>query len=100
MNPTVTALLGLVAKILPLVTGNAGVITAIIEELITQGPALIQAGEEVWAQVQSIIATLRADPATTQAQLDALDAEDAKYDAAFEAAATKAQTEDDAVGAA
>lgn len=94
MNATVTALLGLVAKILPLVTGNAGAITAIIEELISLSPMLIQAGEDVWTQVQGIIETLQADPATTQAQLDALDAEDAKYDAAFEASATAAQAED------
>lgn len=100
MNATVTALLGLVAKILPLVTGNAGAITAIIEELISLSPMLIQAGEDVWTEVQGIIETLRADPATTQAQLDDLDVEDAKYDAAFEAAAAKATAEDDAAGAA
>ena len=98
MNSTLTGLLGLVAKLLPLVTGNAGGITAIIEELITQGPTLIQAGEQVWTQAQDLIAALRADPATTQAQLDALDVEDAKYDAAFDAAAKKAQDEDDAAG--
>ena len=100
MNPTISALLGLVSKLLPLVTGNAGAITAIIQEVIALTPSLIDAGEEVWTQVQDIIAALKADPATTQAQMDALDAEDAKYDAAFDAAAAKAQAEDDAEGAA
>jgi len=98
MNPTITALLGLVSKLLPLVTGNAGAITVIIQEVIALTPTLINTEQRVWTQVQDIIAALRADPATTQAQIDALDAEDAKYDAAFETAATKAQDEDDAVG--
>jgi hypothetical protein len=98
MNAAITALLGLISKILPLVAGQAGPVTAIIEQLIALAPTLIDAGEEVWTEVQDIIAALKADPATTQAQLDALDAEDAKYDAAFEAAAAKAQAEDDAAG--
>ena len=94
MNPTLTALFALIQKLLPLVAGQAGPVGIIIEEVLQAAPLAIDIGGELITQIKEIIATLKADPATQQAQLDALNAVNAAADAKFEADAAKAEAED------
>ena len=94
MNPTLTALFALIQKLLPLVAGQAGPVGVIIEEILQVAPLAIDVGGELITQIKEIIATLKADPAAQQAQLDALDAVNAAADAKFDADAAKAEAED------
>lgn len=98
MNPTITAFLTLVQKLLPLVAGQIGPVGVIIEEIVQIAPTVIQVGGALIPQIKDIIAALQADPATAQAQFDQLDAINAAADAKFDADAAKAEAEDDAAG--
>ena len=98
MNPTITALLGILAKIVPAVAGQAGPIGVIIGELVQALPVIVPAGVDAISQVKDLIDALKADPATTDAQLAQLEEADAVVDKAFEDAAAKAEAEDEAAG--
>jgi hypothetical protein len=98
MNPTVSALLNLLAKLAPTIAGQAGPVGIIISEIVQALPVLVEAGVEAVAQVRDILATLQADPATDQAQLDQIEAANALVDKAFDDAAAKAEAEDAAAG--
>lgn len=98
MNPAVSALLSILAKLAPTVAGMAGPVGIIVSEIMTALPVLAEAGIETLTQVRDILATLKADPATDQAQLDQIEAANAAVDKAFDDAAAKAQAEDDAAG--
>jgi hypothetical protein len=96
MNGTVTILIALLAKLVPAVAGNSETVTAIVNALIELVPVLVKEYQDVLPYVKNIIAVLKKDPATTQAQLDQLATLDQQVDAAFEAAATDAQAEESA----
>lgn len=87
MNAILTAALALIAQLVPTAAGDTALIGTIIAGLEQIVPLLEKAYIAIAPIIKSIIATLRADPATLPAQLDALDALDAATDAAFEAAA-------------
>lgn len=96
MNPVVTGLLGLLAKIVPAVAGNSTAVGSTISTITTLVPTLIQEYQDVLPFVKNIIATLKNDPATTAAQLAQLKALDKQVDDAFDTAAAAAQAEDSA----
>jgi hypothetical protein len=96
MNGIVTVLITLLAKLVPAIAGNSETVTTIVNALVELTPVLIKEYQDLLPYVKNIIAVLKGDPATTQAQLDQLAALDQQVDAAFEAAATDAQTEDSA----
>jgi len=93
MPAAIVALLSVLATIAPSL-GAGGSITAIINALIQIVPVLVNEVEDVAPIVKNIIAALQSNSAITpdeQAQLATLDAQ---VDAAFEAAATAAQAQD------
>lgn len=92
MNQILALLLPLVSKLIP-ATGSSAV-TEAVNVLVQVVPLLVQEYQDVLPYVKNIIVTLKADPATTQAQLDQLATLDAQVDAAFDAAAAAAQAED------
>lgn len=94
MNGILSTLLPLLAKLIPLAAGNSSIITTIVNGLVQVTPVLIQEYQDVLPFVKNIIATLKGDDTTTQAQLQMLAALDAQVDAAFDAASAAAQAED------
>ena len=92
MSAAVMALLAVLAQIAPTLGSTA--ITSIINALVQIVPALISTIEDVVPMVKNIIAALQSNTAVTPDQLAQLQALDAQVDAAFEAAATAAQAED------
>lgn len=79
--------------ILPFVPGGAAVapILTILEKVV---PVVVKEAQDLTPIVKNIITTLKADPATTGAQLAALIEQEAVLDAAFDAAAAAAEAED------
>ncbi|HXP63984.1 MAG TPA: hypothetical protein VN815_00800 [Steroidobacteraceae bacterium] len=89
MSAALSALLGLIGQLIPLITSsaNATLIDSIINTLEGFLPFIIQEVEALYQPVKNIIAALSANPATTASQLAALQAQEAQIDAAFDAAA-------------
>ena len=92
MSSAIVALLAVLAQIAPSLGSSS--ITSIINALLQIVPALIQTVEDVVPMVKNIIAALKTNALITPQQLTDLAALDAATDAAFEAAATAAQAED------
>lgn len=99
MLSALTAILGLVQEVVPLLS-TSGSIGTVISSLTTLLPTVVQEGKDLAPVVSTIISTLRSNGAITPAQLDQLDALESRYDDAFDAAATAATAEDDAAAAA
>lgn len=87
MSAILSAALALISQLVPAVSGDAAMVATIINALEQIVPLLEKAYVAVAPSIKSIIATLKADPATTPAQLDQLDLLDAQTDSAFESAA-------------
>jgi hypothetical protein len=87
------AVLSLIAALLP-AGANAALIEKIIEALVALIPIIVQEYKDLVPIVQNIIVAVKGDPATTEAQLDALDAMEAQLDADYESAAAAAAAED------
>jgi hypothetical protein len=96
MSSAIIALLTIIAQIAPSL-GATSTITAIINALITIIPTVVKEIEDVVPIIKNIIAALQSNTATTPDQMAQLTTLDAQCDAAFEAAATAAETEDAAV---
>jgi hypothetical protein len=90
----ITLLLTLIGQLLPAVGASSAGIQTIINAMVAIIPALIQEATDMVPIVQNIIAALKNNPATTQAQLVTLHALDAQCDAAFEAAMTSSEAGD------
>jgi len=93
MTGLVTALVALLSQIAPIL-GDASSIAKVIETLTQLIPVAVQIGEDLVQPIKNIIAALSANSATTADQMAQLQTLDAQYDAAFEAAATVAQSQD------
>ena len=93
LSAIVTAIIGLMTQMLPLITSSSQV-AKFIETLISILPTIEQLAADLVQPIKNIINALSANPATDAAQIAALQQLDAQYDQAFEAAATKAQAED------
>lgn len=89
MSIAISALLSLIEQLIPLITSaaNATLIDSIINTLEGFLPFIIQEIAVLATPVKNIIAALSANPATTAAQLTALQALDTQVDVAFDAAA-------------
>ena len=87
MTPIITAVVTLLGQLIPLIGGNSTAIANIITTLITLIPAITEEVQTLIPMVQNIIAALKADPATTAAQMATLEQLDQQCDDAFEAAA-------------
>ncbi len=94
----ILALVGLMTDFLPMINNTSQVAT-FIAKLIQILPAVEKLAEALVQPIKNIINSLSANPATTAEQLATLQALDAAYDQAFEAAATKAEAEDAAPSA-
>lgn len=93
MNAIISTLLGLLTQILPLVS-QGGLTAKIISTLVQIVPTLVTEAEDLVPLVQNIIQVLKNDPATTQAEFAQLDQLDQQIDAAFDAAANAATSQD------
>lgn len=88
MNAALLAVLAFIEQILPkLVTTDAPLITSIINILVNWLPIIVSEAETLYQPVKNIITALMTHGAVTADQKAALQALDAKMDAAFEAAA-------------
>ena len=95
MDQIVMLALTLLEQVVPQLGGaNAALITKIIEGLVALIPILIKEYKAVIPFIQNVIALLRNNNQVTADQLVQLDALELQIDAAFDAAATAAQTED------
>jgi len=95
MDAIISLALALLQQVLPtLTTANAGLITKIVEGLIALIPILVNEYKALLPMIQNVITALKSNGNITADQLTALDAMEAQIDAAFEQAATNAQTED------
>jgi hypothetical protein len=92
----ITLLLTLIGQLLPAVGASTPAIQTILNALVAVVPALIQEAMDMVPIVQNIIAALKNNPATTQAQMVVLNDLDAQCDAAFEDAVSKSQAGDPA----
>jgi len=89
MMPVITTILSLIEQFLPLLGTSAAtsnLIGTIIQTLENVIPLVVDFAPTVYTSIKNIIIALKADPTTTQVQWDALDALDAKLDAANDAA--------------
>lgn len=91
MTGLAASIVAMLSSLLPLLTSVASPqIEAIIGVLIQLIPAVVKEVAQVGPIIANVIAALRGNAAITPAQLLALEDVEAKYDAAFEAAATGA----------
>lgn len=90
LSTLATAVVSLLAQIVPLIGSGSTTVAAILNTLIQLVPVVIQEVTDLIPEVKNIIAALSANPATTQEQLDTLQALDKTCDDAFEAAAQAA----------
>lgn len=93
LGPVVTALLTVLQAIAPAL-GTSSSVTSVINALIQIIPLVAKEFTDVLPMIKNIISALQANAATNAEQLTQLAALDAQVDAAFEAAATAAETED------
>ena len=90
MSAAITALLGLIEQMLPMLGsffGASSQVDAIIGTLTNILPLVVQEVATVGPAIKNIIAALSANPTTTAEQLQQLQALDSQVDQAFEAAA-------------
>jgi hypothetical protein len=92
------AVLILIESLLPQLGSSAGIIEKIINALIALYPLISAEYADLKPIVANILLALRSDPSTTAAQLDTLDAFEAKLDADYETVAALAAAEDAAAG--
>lgn len=90
-----TTILSLISALVPAGT-NAALIEKIVAALIQIVPVVVKEYQDLVPIVRNIIAALKADPSTTAAQLEQLQALEVQWDAEFEAAAAAAIAEDGA----
>lgn len=89
VSTVVTAIIAVIEQLMALMgTSSAtttviGTIISLVEKII---PLIVDFEPTVVAAFKNIVIALKADPATTQAQWDALDAIDTQLDAANDAA--------------
>ena len=88
------AVLTLIVSLLPKMVGDAGMVEQIIAALVALQPMIAAEYADLKPIVGNIIATMRADPSTTAAQLDTLDQMETALDGAYEAAASAAAAQD------
>lgn len=93
MGAIVTAVVGLLGQLIPLIGTNSALIDEIINTLIAILPEIVTEVETLIPPIKNIIAALSTDPATTAAQMTTLQQLDAQADAAFEAAAVDASVD-------
>lgn len=95
MNVILSALLSLLQAVMPtLGVASSGTIQNIIGALIQLIPLAVKEYQDVLPMIKNIIAALKGNNEVTTEQLDQLDEMEAQLDAAFDAAAAKAQAED------
>jgi hypothetical protein len=94
VSSIVTLLLTLVGQLLPAVGASTPAIQTIVNALVATVPALFQEAADLVPIAKNIIAALKANPATTQAQMVILNDLDAQCDAAFEDALAKSIASD------
>jgi hypothetical protein len=96
MSAIIPAVIALLGQLIPALgsSATANIVTQIITILIQMIPVLIKEYNDLIGPVKNIIAALSANPATTAAQLQTLQALDIAMDNAFETAAAKALAED------
>ncbi|MEH2690493.1 hypothetical protein DXU04_37155 [Bradyrhizobium diazoefficiens] len=90
-----TTILSLISALVPAGT-NAALIEKIVAALIQIVPVVVKEYQDLVPIVRNIIGALKADPSTTAAQLEQLQALEVQWDADFEAAAAAAIAEDGA----
>lgn len=98
MSAMVTIILAALQAVEALLTATgvtSDIVTKVIGLLVQILPVIETEYETIVPYIKNIIAALKADPATTDAQLAQLATLDAQADQAFEAAATAAQAQDD-----
>lgn len=98
MSAMVTIILTALQAVEALLTATgvtSDIVTKVIGLLVQILPVIETEYETIVPYIKNIIAALKADPATTTAQLAQLAELDAQADQAFEAAATAAQAQDD-----
>ncbi|MCW1991137.1 hypothetical protein ABIE85_001859 [Bradyrhizobium diazoefficiens] len=95
MTAMLTTILSLISALVPAGT-NAALIEKIVAALIQIVPVVVKEYQDLVPIVRNIIAALKADPSTTAAQLEQLQALEVQWDAEFEAAAAAAIAEDGA----
>lgn len=93
MNTIVSAVLGLIEALMPLVS-QAGVVAQIITALESILPLVVQEVETVGPMVKNIISAITKSGGATDADVQALLVLDAQVDAAFDAALAAAQAAD------
>lgn len=96
MTSIITLLLTLIGQLLPAVGASSAGVQNIINALVAIVPPLIKEAMDMVPIVQNIIAALKNNPATNEAQLVTLNALDAQCDAAFEAAVSASVANDPA----
>lgn len=97
MQAIIQLALTLLEQIVPQLAGaNASLIEKIVEGLIALIPLLIKEYTDAIPFIRNVIALIKGNGNVTPEQLQTLDDLEAQIDAAFEAAATNAQTEDKA----
>ncbi|APO53442.1 hypothetical protein LUI11_15225 [Bradyrhizobium diazoefficiens] len=95
MTAMLTTILSLISALVPAGT-NAALIEKIVAALIQIVPVVVKEYQDLVPIVRNIIGALKADPSTTAAQLEQLQALEVQWDADFEAAAAAAIAEDGA----
>jgi hypothetical protein len=90
----VNAVLVLIEALLPQLGANSALIEKIVAALVALYPLISAEYADLKPIVVNIMTALRSDPSTTAAQLDALDAFEAKLDSDYEQAAAAAEGED------
>jgi len=95
MVMVLTSILAIVSAIVPGGT-TAVLVEKIIAMLIQIIPVVVKEYSDLLPIIRNIIAALKADPATTSAQLDQLQKVEVEWDSEFEAAAAAALAADKA----
>lgn len=93
MTAIVSSIVAMLTAFLPMIS-QASQVAKIIEVLVSILPTVVQLASDLAAPIKNIIAALQNSGAATSDQIAQLQELDAKYDQAFEAAATAAQAED------
>lgn len=86
------AFVALMTQLLPTLegAGASNLIESIVNTLISLIPVAVQWAQDLIPSIQNIITTLKSNAAVTPTQISTLEALEAQYDAAFQAAAAAA----------
>lgn len=97
MQAIIQLALGLLAQVVPQLAGaNAGLIAQIVNGLVALIPLLIKEYNDAIPFIKNVITLLKNHNEITPDQLQTLDILETQIDASFEAAAAKAEAEDEA----